>query len=157
MVRLPLSLFALYLISSLTGSCTPLPRHINHGASTAPVIPRPMSTWSSLLSISISVIAPLSVNVVDASSSPSAGPPYIHIMPVIPFPFFVLRVITTWRTIDWPHPAIIAAIVFNSQAEFGIFLPMEHALDATSLALAPQGTDDTMDIDDADPMDTEED
>ena len=34
---------------------------------------------------------------------------------------------------------------------------MEHALDATSLALAPQGTDDAMDVDDADPMDTEED
>ena len=116
-----------------------------------------MSTWLSLLSLSLSLIAPLSVNVVDAFSSPSPGPLFIHIMPVIPFPFFVLLVITRWRTIDWPHPAIIAAIVFNSQAEFGIFLPMEHALDATSLALAPQGTDDAMDVDDADPMDTEED
>ena len=88
---------------------------------------------------------------------PSPVPPYTHIMPVILPSLLVLQVITTWRSSASPHPAIIVAIVFTSHAGFGISVLMIHILDASSLATNPPGTDDTMDIDDADPMDTEED
>ena len=108
-------------------------------------------------SVSLSLIAPLSVHAIDAFSSPSPVPPSTHIMSVIPLPLLVLQVVTGWRSSDWPYFAIVGAMVITSEPGFGVSPPMVHTLDASCFAFTPQVTDDTMDVDDADPMDTEED
>ena len=78
-------------------------------------------------------------------------------MPLIMPSLLGLQVITTWRSNDRPHPAIIVAIVFTSEAGLGMSLLMIPILDVSSLGITPPGTDDMMDLDDADPMDTAED